>query len=205
MRDLAHLCQLAVRFEEAIELDTKVLELVKGTKDSEREWPFGVRTQLAESCIRVGKFDQAERLLREVRQYHQSRENSAGERVFLAHTDGWQALSFVLQRRYAEAEPLAREAAAVFGRNAPNSGARRFYLEGVLGAALLGQQKYAEAEPILLQAYQGLKGWERLSPRVIRFMAEVGGWIVQLYEATNQPEKAREWREKLSPTPPSGR
>jgi hypothetical protein len=25
---------------------------------------------------------------------------------------------------------------------------------------------------------------------------------VQLYEATNQPEKAREWREKLKPKPP---
>jgi serine/threonine protein kinase/tetratricopeptide (TPR) repeat protein len=202
MRDLAHLCQVAGRFKEAIDLDTKVLELVKGTKDSESEWPFGTRTHLAQSCLRVGKFDQAECLLREVRQYHQNHPDSHERTVFLAHTDGWQALSFVLQKRYAEAEPLAREAAAVIGRYAPNSAVRRFYFEGVLGAALLGQQKYAEAEPILLQAYQGMKRWERMSPRVINQIAEVGGWIAQFYEATNQPEKAREWREKVKPKPP---
>jgi hypothetical protein len=71
-----------------------------------------------------------------------------------------------------------------------------------LGAVLLGQQKYTEAEPILLQAYQGMKRWERMSPLVISGLAEVGGWIVQFYEATNQPEKAREWQEKVNPKLP---
>jgi hypothetical protein len=108
----------------------------------------------------------------------------------------------VLQERYAEAEPIAREAASLYKRHAPNN-ARRFYYEGVLGAALLGKKKYTEAEPILLQAYQGMKRWERLSALMIRGLTEVGGWIVQLYEATNQPEKARAWREKVNATQPS--
>jgi serine/threonine protein kinase len=202
MIHLATIYHFAGRFEEAIELDTKVLETLKDTKDSDSEWPFGIKTSLAQSCMRVGKFDQADSLLREVRQYHQSLEDSAGRRVFLGNSGGWLALSFVLQKRYAEAKPLAREAAAVYGRYAPNNAVRRFYFEGVLGAALLGQQKYTEAEPILLQAYQGMKRWERRSPGVMSQVTEVGGWIAQLYEATNQPEKARAWREKLKPKPP---
>jgi serine/threonine protein kinase/tetratricopeptide (TPR) repeat protein len=202
MTNLARVHDAAGRFEEAIDLYTKILELLKVTKDPRGEWPsFGTKTELARSCIGAGKFAQADRLLREVRQYHQNRPDSHERRVFAADQDGWLALSLVLQKRYAEAEPLARQAAAVYGRDAPNTG-RRFWYEGVLGAALLGQQKYTEAEPILLQAYQGMKRWERMSPQFIRGLAEVGGWIVQFYEATNQPEKAREWQEKLKPKPP---
>jgi tetratricopeptide (TPR) repeat protein len=191
----------AGRFEEAIDLNVTILEVLRAKKESESEWAYYIRIQIAVSCMRVGRFDQADRLLCEVRQYHQNREDSHGRRYHVGNAAGWLALSLVLQERYAEAEPLAREAAGFLAKYARNN-ARRFYYEGVLGAALLGQQKYTEAESILLQAYQGMKRWKGLSPLMIRGLTEVGGWIVQLYEATNQPEKARAWREKVKLKPP---
>jgi serine/threonine protein kinase/tetratricopeptide (TPR) repeat protein len=201
MTQLGDVHEAAGRFEEAIGLNAKCLEVLKAQKESESEWAHFIRIQIARSCMRVGKFGQADRLLREVCQFYQNREDSHSRRVRLATSGGWLALSLVLQEQYAEAEPIAREAAGLYAKYAPNQ-ARRFYYEGILGAALLGQKKYTEAEPILLQAYQGMKRWERMSPTVISGLTEVGGWIVQLYEATNQPEKAREWRETLKPKPP---
>jgi tetratricopeptide (TPR) repeat protein len=196
MSQLAGLHDAAGRFEEAIDLNVKILDALRAKKESESQWAYFIRLQIAISCMRVGKFDQADRLLREVRQYYQNRPDSHERGFNLGNSGGWLALSLLLQQRYAEAEPIAREAAGLYGKHAPNN-ARRFYYEGILGAVLLGQQKYTEAEPILLQAYQGMKRWERMSPLVISGLTEVGGWIVQFYEATNQPEKARVWREKL--------
>ena len=73
----------------------------------------------------------------------------------------------------------------------------------LLGAALLGQKKYTEAEPLLLQGYEGLKEWERTlgAPWNWR-VTEAAQHLVDFYEATNQPEKARVWREKVKPKLP---
>jgi hypothetical protein len=100
------------------------------------------------------------------------------------------ALNLLLQGRYDEAEPIAREAVAM-----NRTGDVKYpYCVGIWGAVLLGQAKYAEAEPLLLKGYEGLK---QVEPLRRRMKADVGRWIVRLYEATDQPEKAREWREKL--------
>ena len=57
-----------------------------------------------------------------------------------------------------------------------------------------------EAEPLLLQGYEGMKCREALLLAIWkRRMAETGERVVHFYEATNQPEKAREWRERLLP------
>ena len=72
----------------------------------------------------------------------------------------------------------------------------------MLGGALLGQKKYAEAEPLLLQGYEGMKQREAQIPQAGKVrLAEATERLVRLYEATNQPENARTWREKL----PSGK
>ena len=69
----------------------------------------------------------------------------------------------------------------------------------LLGGALLGQKKYAEAEPLLVSGYEGMHdrvakipayGKPRLQDALQR--------LVQLYEATNQPEKAAAWKAKLA-------
>ena len=76
---------------------------------------------------------------------------------------------------------------------------RRFYTTSVLGAALLGQKKYADAEPLLLQGYKNMKQWETGTEEGERrrLLRDAGEWVVRFYEVTEQPEKARAWREKL--------
>ena len=54
------------------------------------------------------------------------------------------------------------------------------------------------AEPLLLEGYQGMKRHEtRVEVSVRICVTEAAESIVRLYEATNHPEKARSWREKL--------
>ena len=68
----------------------------------------------------------------------------------------------------------------------------------LLGGTLLGQKKYAEAEPLLLQGYEGLKHAEARMIGHERFhLTEAGDRVVRYYEETNEPEKARQWQEKL--------
>src|SRR5262249_22166793 len=96
------------------------------------------------------------------------------------------------------AEPLLRESLAIRETKAPDAW-MTFKVKSQLGDILLGQQKYAEAEPLLLHGYEGLK--QRTTTLVgtnRRYLTEAGERVVRFYEATNQPEKAKEWREKLA-------
>jgi hypothetical protein len=103
----------------------------------------------------------------------------------------------MLQQKYAEAEPLVREALSVFEKQRPND-PRRFYWVSLLGDVLLGQQKYAAAEPLLLQGYEGMKQREPTTPAgEKRRLTEAGERVVRFYEVTGQPDKARVWREKV--------
>jgi hypothetical protein len=71
-------------------------------------------------------------------------------------------------------------------------------VKNVLGGALLGQKKYAEAGPLLLQGSEGMKQAEARMTAHWRYrLTEAGERLIRSYEETNQPEKAREWQERL--------
>lgn len=102
----------------------------------------------------------------------------------------------IQQEKYALAEPLAREALAAW-EAAPNNW-RRFYGQALAGSSLSGQKRYAEAEPLLLSGYQGmLDRQSAIPPATRRVLSEAGLRIAQLYRDWGQPEKAREWEEKV--------
>jgi tetratricopeptide (TPR) repeat protein len=92
------------------------------------------------------------------------------------------------QSRYAEAEPLLREALAAY-QKAPE-GRDRYAIESELGWNLAAQRKFAEAETRLLAGYQGLK---KDDPGT----AKAGTRIVQLYLDWGKLQKAEEWQTKL--------
>ena len=69
----------------------------------------------------------------------------------------------------------------------------------LLGETLAGQQKYADAEPLLLRGYEGMKAGEASHHVADLRIRDAGERVVRFYEATGQPEKAREWRAKLPP------
>jgi eukaryotic-like serine/threonine-protein kinase len=99
------------------------------------------------------------------------------------------------------AEPILRECLAIREQELPDDW-RRSNALSLLGGALLGQKQYAEAEPLLRQGYEGMKQREAKIPEPAKVrLAEAAERLVRLYEATNRPDKARTWREKL----PSGK
>jgi serine/threonine protein kinase len=185
------------RFAESMALLEKVLVHLKSTETAGSQpssWSWLIYAQV---CQRAGKLDKAEQVLREALERNRHCDDSLRSRHQKSNILGWLALNRLLQHQYHDAEPLAREAVAITER-LPLVNARRFLWMGLLGAALLGQEKYAEAEPFLLQGYEGFKQQERILPADEKpRLRQMGEWVVRLYEATNQPEKAGAWREKL--------
>jgi tetratricopeptide (TPR) repeat protein len=180
------------QFHESVAFHEKILELRSST--DEPDWWF--LTTYAVACQGAGKLDQAATLFHKALAQLRKRDDGGGYST--GYTLGWLARNLLLQKRYAEAEPIAREAVAIHEKEAPDD-PEGFYFVSILGAVLCGQKNYTEAESLLLQGYEGMKRREALLQAVWkRRMAEPGERVVRFYEATNQPEKACVWREKLS-------
>ena len=96
-----------------------------------------------------------------------------------------------MQRKYAEAESLLRKAM----NGAGNQNTQIW--DTFDRQSLLGQSKFAEAEPLLLSGYEGL---QKQSPAISvdANLSEAGQRLVQFYTAWGKPDKAGEWRSKLS-------
>jgi tetratricopeptide (TPR) repeat protein len=106
--------------------------------------------------------------------------------------------ALLAQGKFAEAEPPARQCLTLRGKQIPDDWLT-FNARNMLGGSLLGQKKYAEAESLLLAGYEGMmqredkipaNGKARLKESIQR--------LIQLYEATDQTEKAAEWSKKLA-------
>jgi tetratricopeptide (TPR) repeat protein len=108
------------------------------------------------------------------------------------------ARNLLVEGKFAEAEGLARECLAIRELQIPGDW-RTFNTRSMLGGALLGQKNYAAAEPLLLSGYEGMKQREsRIPPAGKPRLKESLQRLVQLYEATNRPDKAAEWKQKLA-------
>jgi serine/threonine protein kinase/tetratricopeptide (TPR) repeat protein len=102
------------------------------------------------------------------------------------------------QGKLAEAESPLRECLSILEQKTPDDW-ERFDVTSQLGGSLLAQRKYAEAEPLLLSGYEGMKNREEKIPTISRTRPkEALQRLVQLYEATEQSDKAAEWKEKLA-------
>jgi tetratricopeptide (TPR) repeat protein len=158
-------------------------------------------TMVEPSCMRAtidvatGEPGQAERLLQDVLQGLRKKDAPKSERnaAWLARLGN----ILVKQQQYVAVEPFLRECLGMYEQELPDHWLRYNTLS-MLGGALLGQQKYAAAEPLLLQGYEGMKQRRAQLPLedMVR-LVEATERLIRLYEATNQPEKARMWREKL--------
>jgi serine/threonine protein kinase len=182
------------RLDDAMALYAKVLDGLDSTygpKHDSEIWPM---LCFARACQRAGEFTRADQLIREALEQISKQKDSLGQRNGKANALGWLALNLLLQERHGDAERIAREATAIDQIEKY----RHFYSMSVLGAALLGQKKYADAESLLLQGYGGMKQWKVGRPAAdIRLLTDAGERVVHFYEETNQPEKARAWRERL--------
>jgi tetratricopeptide (TPR) repeat protein len=190
------------RLADSMALHEPLLEARRATLGPHHRSTRWCMQTFGEACEFTGKFDRAEQLYREALKYSQQQPDSLHRRNFVANTLGHLARNYAAQQRYAEAEPLLREAVALNQKEE----VRRLSWLSLLGVVLAGQGKFAEAEPLLLQSYDGLAQRTAYMPATQpRWLAEAGERIVRFYEMTNQPEKAHSWREKLPPEkrPPS--
>ena len=100
-------------------------------------------------------------------------------------------------KSYAAAEPLFREAVSRGDQHFPDFW-RTHHARLLLGVSLLGQQKFADAQPLLLAGYEETRDREaQIKPESGFPIMQAVQWVVELYEASGQPDKATEWRSRL--------
>jgi tetratricopeptide (TPR) repeat protein len=172
------------------DLYQKELEQQKALLGPEHADTLGTMWRLVQTCTEVGLFNQAEPVLLDLLAHLKRNDVPRVGPVRLGRL-GYALLG---AQKYAEAEGVLHECLKIREKQLPESW-HRFDAASMLGGALLGQKKYKEAEPQLLQGYVGLEQRENRFP-VIR-LHEAAGRLVHLYEATGQPQKAAQWREKL--------
>jgi serine/threonine protein kinase len=186
------------RHTESIALHETLLELIQTTNARNHGEVAWLLTTFAITCQRAGKFDRAETLFREALEYCRKRPDSYRARELTATALGFLAQNHFLQQRYAAAEPPVREALSILEKLHPDH-PERFYWINLLGGVFCGQERYSEAEPLLLQGYEKCKKRQSLMDCNWRTrLPQAGERVVWFYEVTEQPEKAREWRERLA-------
>jgi tetratricopeptide (TPR) repeat protein len=191
------------RLDEALTLYQAALNRYRANPDAQRSSSGQLLRSYAHACFMAGKLDEAERLTREGLDLSQ-RFQGINERANRAQAMSNLAVILLKQERFAEAELIARQAQELFEttpivHSGPNN-VRTFHAISLVGGALLGQKRYAEAEPFLLKGYEGIKQREALIAHenlTWIWPKDALRRIIQLYEETNQAEKAHQWREKL--------
>jgi tetratricopeptide (TPR) repeat protein len=152
-------------------------------------------TDQATSYRRRGLDKQAEALLVQVLEGRR-RKLGAGSPDTLA-TMGDLGWLYVTEGRYAEAEPLLREALNHFEKAASDDW-ERYRVMCALGASIAGQGRYVQAEPLLVDGYQKMAERKATIPADGKFeLKQAGQRIVKLYQDSGKPEKANEWLQKL--------
>jgi tetratricopeptide (TPR) repeat protein len=202
MQDVAQSYTGLGRLDEALALYQTALDLYLTAADVHQSSPAGLLDSYALACLKAGKLDDAERLVRDALEWVQ-KEKGVRRRVNTAHEMSHLAAILLKQERFAAAESMARQAQELYEtttnvHSGPND-YRTFNAISQVGAALLGQKRYAEAEPFLLKGYEGLKQRAALIGQGDDWVSPTDALrrVIPLYEATNQPEKARHWRERL--------
>jgi hypothetical protein len=160
----------------------------------EREYAFGV---LADVRRDLGDQSGAEAAYREELQIMRMR--LPADDPGLADVIALLTATFLEQGKFAQAEPLARECLDIREKKAPDEWLTFNARSMLLGGALLGQKKYADAEPLLVSGYEGMKQREdKIPPSGKVRLKQALQRLAQLYEATNRPDEAAQWKQKLA-------
>jgi serine/threonine protein kinase/tetratricopeptide (TPR) repeat protein len=192
MHSLAMQYMFMGRFRDSVELHEKVISSHTSTQEVSA-WTF---MTFAQACQRTGELDKADKALHEALARLPPGQASPQGGIARSNALGWLALNMHLNGRQQDAQSLIQQTLAFHRKWIPDSG-RTYYWESVLGAILLAQNKYPEAERQILKGYQGMKAQENAHRRWFIELLEAGERVVRFYEVTGQPEKVREWREKI--------
>jgi hypothetical protein len=99
-------------------------------------------------------------------------------------------LACVSQSKFAEAEPVAREAQEIVRRTQPDHWLR-FRSASLLGASLTGQKKHGEGEPLLVEGYNGMVARkDRIAVADWYHIDRAREWLVEFHSAWGKPSRA---------------
>jgi serine/threonine protein kinase/tetratricopeptide (TPR) repeat protein len=183
------------QFAKAEPLFLKVLEVRRRALGEDHPHTFYAMNNVATLYQAQGHFKKAEPICREaverlVKRQGEKSSQTANALITLGE-------NLIGQQRYSEAEPLLRRCLDIREQLQPG-GWKTFQTKSVLGGSLLGQKKHSDAEPVLLAGYEGMQQRESKIPVPSRSrLTEAANRLVQLYEATAQPQSAAVWRKKL--------
>jgi hypothetical protein len=154
-----------------------------------------VTSILLGAYLRAGKTAQARALAEELLQA--ARDKFAADSLdhFAALADaGWLLME---AKVYTDSEPLLRESLSRGEQHFPDLW-RTQHAKLLLGVSLLGQKKLADAEPLLVAGYEATRERQaQFAPEPGIAIKQAVQWVVELYEASGQPDKAAEWRTRL--------
>jgi hypothetical protein len=183
-------------YERATALYQQSLEKRKATLGPDDTKTISTMWDLVVTGVMAGQFDRIEPVLLDLLERSKRKDEVGRPHNQLAEL----GKILVDQERYAPAEPILRECLTIRTKEMPENWLR-FNAASMLGGALLGQKKYDEAKPFLLAGYEGMKKHKnQVPPDDGTRLAKAGERIVRLFEATNQSEQARLWKEKLAAT-----
>jgi tetratricopeptide (TPR) repeat protein/tRNA A-37 threonylcarbamoyl transferase component Bud32 len=194
MNNLALCHRAAGRPDQALPLHLKVVELQKaktGLDHPDTHWYMNV---LAAGYDALGRFDESAAVHREkLASVLKTFSKESAEYATAAAAFG---KSLLVQKKWAEAEPLLREALAIREKRQPDHWVT-FNTRSMLGGALLGQKKYADAAPPLVQGYEGMKAREKAIPQAggsEALIPEALDRLVALYSATGKPDEVKKYQ-----------
>ena len=105
-----------------------------------------------------------------------------------------------MQEKWSESEIVLREGLEALEKSTAE-GWRRYDAMSLLGGSLLGERKFADGEALVISGYQGLKVNEAKIPAESKYRVTAAAVrVLQLYEAWQKPDKAREWKRELKLT-----
>jgi hypothetical protein len=172
-----------------------------------RKYP-GILDTLAAAYAAAGQFTNAvnvqQEAIRLLKDEEERRTYTSRLRLYESNTPyrdhgllAQSAKALLDQGKFAEAEPIARACLAIRQKQTPDDWLT-FNTQSMLGGALLGQKRYAEAEPLLLSGDEGMKQRAgQISPAGKIRLKEALQRLVELYEATNRPDRAAESKREL--------
>jgi serine/threonine protein kinase len=179
---------------ESLSLHEKVLAIHEAKQESN----YWAMKSYARALQAAGKLEEADRQLRKTLELHRKLSDRRAREWGITGVHAILAVNLLQQERYTEAEPVAGQILTMFEKENRYDW-QRFHGMSLIGGALLGQQKYAEAESFLVQGYEGMKEREVVMGAGFSkyWLTKAGDRLIRFYEITNQPEKARAWREKI--------
>jgi hypothetical protein len=103
--------------------------------------------------------------------------------------------------KWLEAEQALRECFPILEKTQPDVWTT-YYVQAMLGNALLNQKKFTEAEPHLVSGYEGMKErFDKLPdknpsrPAVQQRISESLDRLIQLYNALDKPDQVKKYQE----------